>query len=448
MEENLRSFANEFQTLEIRNSNLVNPRFSCPRLKELRILKCPTLSGVRLEGCSSLTELDFGMSMILERHLEVCLNDLMQAQAPLTVLKLNSCKNLAKFTIPNFPKLRQLDLQRTNVYDQALADILSLLPNLTHINVNYCIGLKNVRITDHPSLESISFSQCIHIFKIRITGCSRLREIDVSATALVVQELENLIRSNPQVLKWNFNRAYKFSNINLSQDSSEDEGKLMRLDTECFDCSYTEANDNSIDQITCASAGLKQLYLNQTSIVRPRIYSFSLQVLHLQGTSITGDILCDIVNHCPSLTTLDVQQCEGIANLGTLQLNSLEQFNISSVPIEDQAFQVILSQCPKLKSLEVAGCNGLTNIHLKHGSLEFLSVQRCMALAGLEISRETCPHLKLVDASSCEQLSSMRVQGYDKIYCETEKVKVHPGQGELKIITNNRNQQRMTVIQQ
>ncbi len=260
------------------------------------------------------------------------------------------------------------------------------------------------------------------------------------------QEIEQLILSNPQVLRWGFSRAYKLDKLSLLSDP-DDGMTTATIDAESIDFSYTEVDDETVQNVVYASPSLKKLLLTQTFVSQPKIYCRYMEELDVSGTPITGEMLSTIVEHCPLLTRLVAEKCYSVSNLTSFRSDSLRELNLAANPIENESVHSIVEKCPGLIKLNLSGCNQLTVIDFtKHASLKQIIFARCMSLRSLSFEKTGCPCVNYIDVLACSQLSSIHLKGYGRVICEPAHVKVRVQEGEVHVVADRKYQQTLGIM--
>jgi hypothetical protein len=158
--------------------------------------------------------------------------------------------------------------------------------------------------------------------------------------------------------------------------------------------------------------------LNKEKLTYESLRSFllldTLKKIEIKTPLLSSWLLKKILDACPNLKTLILENCNFISPFATKQLQMLthlQSIKLINCPLPDTCFRNIIKECPKLKKLSIVRCTGPSVSVLELiGSLSRLEKLKLhKTTLNDEAFRKIiceCRHLKSISLKECSKLSS------------------------------------------
>ncbi|CAH8326502.1 unnamed protein product [Eruca vesicaria subsp. sativa] len=367
---------NRLHELKFEKCSVLLLSIRCPQLRSLSlkginmiqaILNCPLLQHLNIRSCYKLQDADIRSVVTSCPQLESLdvsncscvsnetLREIAQACAGLRILNASDCPNIS-FESVHFPMLTVLKLHRCGFITSATVAWIANSLALEVLELDNCKKLTSVTL--HLScLKSISL----------VNLCNRFTELNLQST--------------------------KLSSITIS-------------------------NCPALNSVTITSNALQRLDLKkQDNLTTLVLQCQSLQEVDLSGCISLSNTVCDLVDGCPMLKSLVLDNCESLTEVrfSNSSLSSLSLFGCCDVTSLEL-------NCPRIEQICLDGCDNLETAFFKHVALQSLNLGICSKLSVLSIEAPymvslelkgcgvlseasiICPLLTSLDASFCSQL--------------------------------------------
>ncbi|KAF3446108.1 hypothetical protein FNV43_RR11287 [Rhamnella rubrinervis] len=264
---------------------------SCPKIKSLILMSCPSVGSDGLYSLSSLphlTVLDLSYTFLTN------LQPVFESCAKLMVLKLQACKYLSDSSLEPLykegalPALQELDLSYGTLCQSAIEELLACCTHLTHMSLNGCVnmhdlnwGCSSEQLSD---LSSISFSSDIFSSENNQEAFEQPNRLLQNLNCVCCPNIKKVLI--PPVA-----RCFHLSSLNLSLSAN-----LKEVDLVCFNLCFLNLSN-------CCSLEVLKLEC-------PRLTSLFLQSCNIDEEAVEAAIL-----KCSMLETLDVRFCPKICPL-------------------------------------------------------------------------------------------------------------------------------------
>lgn len=259
--------------------------------------------------------------------------------------------------------------------DAGLAMFFQSFHSLQNVYLNNCRAVSVVSVAalvNHPDLACVGLSGSpvgLQALELLVRKCSKLKAFDMTSWDITVDDdyMVQLLQHCPQLVSLKMDQCEKFKNIGgdrtvlaISQCVSTE---LVELFIGSFQCVSPDA------LITLAQSCTALLVLEMPSVLR-----------------MTDAVLLEIAAHCTQLTSLKIDMCPLITDVGIgalAQLSLLEslqtgnhsdratdvsiirvlkkcthlrKLRIGQSQITEQSLQTLVQYCPQIKSLELIDC--------------------------------------------------------------------------------------------
>ncbi|KAL4600827.1 hypothetical protein ACB092_11G228100 [Castanea dentata] len=316
-----------------------------PRLRELSISQCPKLQGK------------------LPHHVPL-----------LEKISINGCEQL-DISIPNFPKLHALEIERCKGVVSKSTDELCF-PKSTILSIPYVKSLTEELMHGFAKVENLTIDNCeertslwqdefISLITLNIRDCSSLVNFNLTSTLRTL----NIVRCSG------------LKSLSISNCTCLEKARIERCD------SLTLISRRQLPQ------NLKTLNISDCE---------NLQLLADEGeaSSNSSSLLEDLsIQHCPSLKCLSSSgnlptTLKGLHILTCKELTSLSSKNELPTALK----YLSVWSCPKMESI----ANNLPN----NASLEYLHIKSCAELKSLPVGLHKLCHLNKIQIWNCPSLVS------------------------------------------
>jgi hypothetical protein len=225
------------------------------------------------------------------------------------------------------------------INDQTVESIMKLYKKIQFLDMMCCENLKT------PNISSTT-----------------LTDLDLSSTKIETKHLVTILNNNPNL---------KFFKINCMELDEENTKLLKHSNLTFLSISETNVTRDSFELIFENFPKLNELDCSACEINSFQFKSPILENLYLQYSNISNDSLVELLENCPNLKILYLNQCTSISK-ENIKHKKLSQLSLVGTSIEFFSTKNL----PSLKNLNVLNCSRLTNIIIESSDLNTLDAKK------------------------------------------------------------------------
>ncbi|CAB4444972.1 unnamed protein product [Rhizophagus irregularis] len=394
----------------------------------------------------------FNEKYIGKKNIVIAKGKKLKLRGPLKIKDFEKLKkiSLKKFELTNLEIIRCFQLDKVDLSELSMLKSLSViecskltmenfsfngLTNLNSLKIsNYSQSTKIFKLSELPKLKSLSIIECstlttldcslTELASLEISHCPQLEKFDLSK----LPKLTSLsVTKCPNITTLNYSTELTSLKISGSQLEEIDLSKLTKL------TNLSVTDYQNLAKLDYSSIELTSLEINRcpqlTEIGSLKLSKLtSLSIIKcpklLTGSTNSNSQIFDS-SVLPKLKSLTVSECSFLTMLdySLTELTSLEIINCSKID---------LSKLPKLTRLSVTKCpnitkinysTGLTSLKISGSQLEEIGLSKLTKLTSLSVI--DCQKLTSLDCSSPE-LTSLKIINCSKLNKITDHFESKP----------------------